>query len=182
MTNTALEAVASSSGKNITLIHVYAPTSTDDEDLVKEFYEQLDSTIKEIPSKDFHTIQGDWNAEVGPYAYEQWPGTVGRFEVGETPMKDEKDFLNSHTGRHKMIMVIILFPHKISRRTTWHSPDGVTHNRIDYILAPRRFKPSINGAKSRTFPGTDKNSDHDLAIMTMKLKLKQNLRSHGSRP
>ena len=59
--------------------------------------------------------------------------------------------------------------------------DGVTHNQIDYILVPGRFKSSINRAKTRTFPGADINSDHDLVMMTMKLKLKQNLRSHGSR-
>ena len=40
---------------------------------------------------------------------------------------------------------------------------------------------SHNRAKSRTFPGADINSDHDLVMMTMKLKLKQTLRSHGSK-
>ena len=77
-----------------------------------------------------------------------------------------------------MTMVNTLFPHRISGRTTSHSPDGVTHNQIDYILAPLRFKSIINRAKSRTFPGEDTNSDHDLVTMTMKLKLKQNLRSN----
>ena len=75
-----------------------------------------------------------------------------------------------------------LFTRKISRRTTWYSPDGVTHNQIDYILAPRRFKSSINRAKSRTIPGADIKTDHDLVmVMTMKLKLKKNLRNRGPR-
>ena len=73
-----------------------------------------------------------------------------------------------------MTMVNTLFTHKISRRTTWHSTDGVTRNQIDYIHVPRRFEYSINIAKSRAFPGADISSDHDLAMMTMKLKLKQN--------
>ena len=68
--------------KNITLlIKAFAPTSTYDDDLVEDFYERLGSTIKEIPRKDL-IIQGNWNAKVGPDAYEQWPGTVGRFEAG----------------------------------------------------------------------------------------------------
>ena len=59
--------------------------------------------------------------------------------------------------------------------------DGVTHNQNDYIFALRRFKSSIYRAKSRTFPGADINSDHDVVMMTMKLKLKQNFWSHSSR-
>ena len=47
----------------------------------REFYEQLESTIKKIPRKDLLIIQGNWNAKVGPDAYKQWPGTVGRFSL-----------------------------------------------------------------------------------------------------
>ena len=88
----------------------------------------------------------------------------------EKPIKEEKDFYNSHTGT------------KMSHtKTTWHSPDGVAHNQVDYIVAPRRFMPSINRAKMTTFPRAYINSDYDLVMMTMKLILKQNLRSQGSR-
>ena len=45
-------------------------------------------------------------------------------------------------------------------------------NNIDYILAPRRFKCNTNSrVKSRTFLGADNSSDHDLVMMTRKLKL-----------
>ena len=78
-------------------------------------------------------------------------------------------------------MASTLCPHKISRRATWHSLDSAAHSQLDYILASRRFKSSINRGKSRAFPGIDINSDYDLVMMTMKLKLKQNLPSHDSR-
>ena len=45
--------------KNITLIQAYAPTSPYDDDFAEEFYEQLESTIKEIPRKDLLIKQGD---------------------------------------------------------------------------------------------------------------------------
>ena len=61
------------------------------------------------------------------------------------------------------------------------APRHYTHNQIDYILAPRRCKSSINRAKSRTFSGADINSDNDLVMITMKLKLKKNLRKHSPR-
>jgi len=65
-----------------------------------------------------------------------------------------------------------LHPQKPSRTTTWHAPNGNVHNQIDFILAPQRYKSSINKANTRTFPGADIGSDHDLVLMTIKLKLK----------
>ena len=69
-------------------------------------------------------------------------------------------------------MANTLHPQKPSRTTTWHAPNGNVHNQIDFILAPQRYKSSINKANTRTFPGADIGSDHDLVLMTIKLKLK----------
>ena len=44
---------------------------------------------------------------------------------------------------------------------------------IDYILMPQRFKSSINKAGTRTFPGADIGSDHDLVMMSMRIRLKR---------
>ena len=68
--------------KNMTIIQVYAPTQDYDDDIVEEFYEELEDTIKKVPKKDLLVIQGDWNAKIGPDAYNQWAGTVGHFGVG----------------------------------------------------------------------------------------------------
>lgn len=53
-----------------------------------------------------------------------------------------------------------------------HAPNGKTHNQIDYMLSPEKFKSSINKVRTRTFPGADIGSDHDMVLMTLKLKLK----------
>ena len=115
--------------KRIRLIQAYSTTSTYDDDLVEEFYKQLESTIQAMRRKDLLIIQGDWNAKVGPHVYEPWPGTVGRFGVGET--NEIGDSLLDFTHRHKMTMVNNLFPHKISRRTVWHSPMASHTTRSD---------------------------------------------------
>ncbi|GFN94924.1 craniofacial development protein 2 [Plakobranchus ocellatus] len=65
-------------------------------------------------------------------------------------------------------------PHKPSRRWTWHSPGGEYHNQIDYILIKRRFQSSVNIAQTRSFPGADVGSDHELVMMTFALRLKKN--------
>ena len=74
---------------------------------------------------------------------------------------------------NNLILANTLGPHKVSRRVTWHSPNGEHHNQIDYIMVKRRFWSSINIAKTRSFPGADIGSDHELVIMTFKLHLKR---------
>ena len=65
-----------------------------------------------------------------------------------------------------------LHPQKLSRTATWHAPNGQVHNQIDFILTPRHFKSCINKANTRSFPGADIGSDHDLVLTTIKLKPK----------
>ena len=164
---------------NITIIQVYAPTQDYDDDAIEEFYAELEETIKKTPKKDLLIVLGDWNAKVGPDAYDQWAGTVGRFGTGET--NDRGLRLLEFASSHKLTLANTLFPHKTSRRTTWHAPNNETHNQIDFILAPQRYKSSINKAKTRTYPGADVGSDHDMVLMTLKLKLKKNLKQNTPR-
>ena len=62
--------------------------------------------------------------------------------------------------------------YKPSRRWTWHSPDGTHHNQIDYIIVKKRFRTGIKTARTRTFPGADDGSDHDMVMMTIQTRLK----------
>ena len=63
--------------------------------------------------------------------------------------------------------------HKASRRWTWHSPNGQRHNQIEYILVRKRFRSGVNIARTRSFPGADIGSDHDLLMMTFRPRLKR---------
>ena len=54
-------------------------------------------------------------------------------------------------------------------------------NKIDYILTPKRYKSSINKAQTRTYPGADIGSDHDLVMTTLRLKLKANKKNKSPR-
>ena len=57
------------------------------------------------------------------------------------------------------------------RLYTWRSPDGPYRNQINYILCSRRWRSSIQSAKTR--PGADCGSDHELLIAKFRLKLKK---------
>ena len=51
------------------------------------------------------------------------------------------------------------------------SPDGQHRNQTDYILCSQRWRRSIQSTKTR--PGTDCGSDHELLITKFRLKLKK---------
>lgn len=43
--------------------------------------------------------------------------------------------------------------HKKIEDATWHFPDDLVHNLIDFILMPRCFKSNINKTKTWIYPG-----------------------------
>ena len=64
-----------------------------------------------------------------------------------------------------------LFQQHKRRLYTWISPDGEHQNQIDYILCSQRWRSSIQSTKTR--PGADCGSDHELLIAKFRLKLKK---------
>ena len=68
---------------DITVIQVYASTADHKDEEVEQFYEHLGSIIARTPEKEILQVQSDWNAKVGPDAYQPWAGTAGRFGFGD---------------------------------------------------------------------------------------------------
>ena len=64
---------------NITVIHVYTPTSDAEEAEVEWFYEDLQDLLELTPQKDVFFILRDWNAKVGS---QEIPGVTGKFGLG----------------------------------------------------------------------------------------------------
>ena len=70
-----------------------------------------------------------------------------------------------------LVIVKTLFQQHKRKLYTWTSPDGQHHNQIDYILCSQRWRSSIQSTKTR--PGADCGSDHELHITKFRLKLKK---------
>ena len=64
---------------NVTVIQVYAPTSTSEEAEVEWFYEELQDLLELTPKKDVLFIIGDWNANVES---QEMPGITGKLGLG----------------------------------------------------------------------------------------------------
>ena len=62
-------------------------------------------------------------------------------------------------------------PQHKRRLYTWTPPDVQHRNQIDYILCSQRWKSCIQSTKTR--PGADCGSDHELLIAKFRLKLKK---------
>ena len=155
---------------NITIIQVYAPTSTYEDSEVEDFYDQVQAVLDQAPKKDIIIVQGDWNAKVGEDSYTNWKDTCGPY--GNTETNDRGLRLLEFARYNNLLLVNTLGPHKASRRWTWHSPGGEYHNQIDYILVKKRFRSSVNTGRTRSFPRADIGSDHDLVLMSFRLHLK----------
>ena len=64
---------------NITVIQVYAPTTTAEEAEAEQFYEDLQDLLELTPPKDVLFIIGDWNVKIGS---QEIPGVTGKFGLG----------------------------------------------------------------------------------------------------
>ena len=70
-----------------------------------------------------------------------------------------------------LVIANIPFQQHKRRHYTWTSPDGQHRNQIDYILCSQRWRSSTQSTKTR--PGADCGSDHELFIAKFRLKLKK---------
>ena len=70
-----------------------------------------------------------------------------------------------------LVIANTLFQQLKRRIYTLTSPDGQHRNQIHYILCSQRWKSSIQSTKTR--PGADCGSDHELLITKFRLKLKK---------
>ena len=97
------------------------------------------------------------------------PGVTGKFGLGV--QNEEGQRLKEFCQENTLVIANTLFQQHKRRLCTWTSPDGQHQNQIDYILCSKRWRNSIQSTKTR--PGADCGSDHELLITKSRLKLKK---------
>jgi len=73
-----------------------------------------------------------------------------------------------------------MFKQHPRRLYTWTFPEGITRNQIDYISIAQRWKTSLTNC--RTYPGADCDTDHQLLVATLKVRLAKRQRQHSIPP
>ena len=128
----------------IMVIQVYAPTSNAEEADFEWFCEDLQDLIELTPKTDVLFIIGDWNAKVGS---QETPGVTGKFGLGMQNEAGQR--IIELCQDNALVITNTLFQQHNRRLYTWTSPDGQHRNQIDYILCSRRWRSSIQSAKTR---------------------------------
>ena len=82
-------------------------------------------------------------------------------------MREKKDLWNFA----KMVVANTLFKHEKRRRYSWKRPGDSGRYQLDYILVRQRYRNTVKNDCS--YPGADTDTDHNLVIMTAKVKLKK---------
>ena len=131
-----------------------------------EMNDDLQDLRELTPKKDVLFIIEDWNAKVES---QEIPGVTGKFGLGIWNEVGQR--LTEFCQQNALVIEITLFQQHNRRLYTWTSPDGQHQNQIDYILCSQRWRSSIQSTK--TSPGADCGSDHELLIAKFRLKLKK---------
>ena len=119
----------------ITIIQVYAPTSSAEECISDDFYEKLSEVIKEqkVNKKSKLLIMGDFNSQVGK-RMEGEESTMGKYNYGERNKRGWK--LIRFCQEHELKIINTLFKKRKGKMWTWISPNREYKTQIDYMLAP----------------------------------------------
>ena len=104
---------------NITIIQVYALTSSVEEAEAELFYEDLQDLLELTLQKDILFIIEDWNTKVGS---QELPGVKGKFGSGVQNEAGQR--LTKFCQENALVIANTLFQQHKRPFDTWTSPDG----------------------------------------------------------
>ena len=147
-----------------TIIQVYAPTTSHDDESVDRFYEKLQSAVDQMKHREPCILMGDFNAKVGEGA--EFSAGIGHFGLGTRNERGQR--LADFSTANNLSILNTQFNHHKRRRFTWTSPDQSTRNQIDYMMINNNWRSSVVDA--RTKPSADCDTDHKLVYSKVQLK------------
>ncbi|KAI8793794.1 craniofacial development protein 2 [Biomphalaria glabrata] len=100
--------------KHISIVSCYAPTMTNPDDVIAKFYEELNSTLLDIPKTEKLLILCDFNARVGS-DHHIWKGVLGKFGIGQC--NSNGLLLLQTCAEHKLLISNTIFSLPMRKRT-----------------------------------------------------------------
>jgi len=138
-------------------------TASDEE--MEDFYSMLQESIDNTQNRVITIVMGDFNAKIGKLSNNS--DICGIYGLGDQNERGAN--LLEFCSVNNLAVVNTLFKHHPRHLYTWVSPDKKTRNQIDYIMINKKWKGSVQNAKTR--PGSDCNSPHQLLVADLKFRL-----------
>ena len=156
----------------LTLVSVYAPTLTSNDEAKATFYSQLDHTIQAVPACDKLVVLGDFNARVGK-DHHLWEGILGHHGIGNSNANGQ--LLLGLCAEHQLIITNTLFRLPNRQKTTWKHPRSKHWHMLDYVLARTTDRKDVH--ITRSMPGADDCwTDHRILISRLDFKTRRTTR------
>ena len=152
----------------ITLVNAYSPTLSSTPDAKDEFYENLASIIRNIPSQEQLVLLGDFNARVGS-DHELWPSCLGHFGVGKINENGQR--LLEMCAYYDLCITNSYFKTKPQHKVSWRHPRSKHWHQLDLILVRRTAIKNV--LHSRSYHSADCDTDHSLVCCKIKMQPKR---------
>ncbi|XP_008482128.1 craniofacial development protein 2-like [Diaphorina citri] len=153
----------------LNLLQVYMPTSRCTEEELEEVYDQIDEVWEMIERNSKVILLGDWNAVVGDVKEDNVTGSFGH-----GTRNDRGSRLIEFCKEKDLIICNTLFSQPTNRRYTWTRPSDKRRFQLDYILVKREQQKHV--LQSKTYPGADIHSDHNLLFMKFRISSKKRIK------
>jgi hypothetical protein len=165
---------------HISVLNVHAPTEDKTDDVKDSFCKELEHVFDKFPTYHMKILLGDFNAKIG--REDIFKPTIGYESLHEISNDNGVRLVNLATSKNPSVKST-MFPHHITHKYTWTTPDGKTHNQTDHILVDRQRHSSVLDVRS--FRAADCDSDYYLVVAKVRERLAVNeqrsQRSHMKR-
>ena len=157
--------VAEFQGNPLTsVIVVYSPHNSSNDEDMDNFYAQLSSAIQSIPAHHFLAVLGDFNARVGKenetFAYHEATNRNGQYLV-------------DLAQQHRLIITNTAFRKRPGKQWTFRDRFTNEKRQLDYILVRKKWRNSVLNTEAYScFDSV--NSDHRLVSTKVRLSLRAN--------
>ncbi|XP_076030147.1 uncharacterized protein LOC143018559 [Oratosquilla oratoria] len=154
----------------VNVLSIYAPILSSPAETKDEFYEELETTIREIPATEQLPVYllGDFNARVGA-DQESWPRSIGHFGVGK--LNENGQRLLEMCSYHDLCVTNTFFATKPQHRVSWCHTRSRHWHQLDLVITRR---PSLNCVlTTRSYHSDDCDTDHSLVGYKVRLQPKR---------
>ncbi len=158
----------STSSGPVNILSIYAPTLCSSAETKDKFYDELETTIKEIPTTEHLFLLGDFNARIGA-DHNSWPRCIGHFGIGK--LNENGQRLLELCSYHDLCISNTFFSTKRCHRVSWRHPRSCHWHQLDLVITRR---PLLNCVlTTRSYHSADCDTDHSLVGSKVRLYPKQ---------